>query len=173
MLCCLFQICIKCLSQSNFISPMMKAMKRRCDLVGVACEALNNCFHHSSDDLMQQVTNIFITLSLVTLIILFRCQPHQDAHQLVKYKFTLHSKRTVFSSIYCRFLWVEIALCYLNMHLLFNLIIFNQIIVQVIIQPQSSINLHCILKALFFLVTMTDSLQMEMAHCYHQRASFI
>ncbi|XP_042910016.2 dnaJ homolog subfamily C member 13 isoform X1 [Parasteatoda tepidariorum] len=60
--------CIKCLSQSNFIIPMIKAIKRRNDLVGVACEALNNTFQHSNDDLMLQAVEAKLVPFLLDLL---------------------------------------------------------------------------------------------------------
>ncbi|GIY06445.1 dnaJ homolog subfamily C member 13 [Caerostris darwini] len=60
--------CIKCLSQSSFISPMMKAMTRRLDLVGIACESLNNAFHQSSEDLMTQALEAKLVPYLLDLL---------------------------------------------------------------------------------------------------------
>ncbi|GFQ70979.1 dnaJ homolog subfamily C member 13 [Trichonephila clavata] len=61
-------ICIKYLSQSSFISSMMKAMKRRRDLVGIASEALNLAFQQSSDDLMQQAVETKLVPYLLELL---------------------------------------------------------------------------------------------------------
>ncbi|GFX82675.1 dnaJ homolog subfamily C member 13 [Trichonephila clavipes] len=61
-------ICIKYLSQSSFISSMMKAMKRRRDLVGIASEALNLAFQQSSDDLMQQALETKLVPYLLELL---------------------------------------------------------------------------------------------------------
>ncbi|XP_035224862.1 dnaJ homolog subfamily C member 13-like [Stegodyphus dumicola] len=60
--------CVKCLSQSNFICPMMIAMKRRNDLVGIACEALNNAFTHCTEDLMQQALEAKLVPYLLGLL---------------------------------------------------------------------------------------------------------
>lgn len=67
-----FQSCIKCLSQSNFISPMMNAMNRRRDLVGVACEALHSAFHNCAEDLMRQVSTVTAFKSSVWYIFSYR-----------------------------------------------------------------------------------------------------
>lgn len=61
-------ICIKYLSQSSFISSMMKAMKRRRDLVGIASEALNLAFQQSSEDLMQQAVDAKLVPYLLELL---------------------------------------------------------------------------------------------------------
>ncbi|GFS52720.1 dnaJ homolog subfamily C member 13 [Trichonephila inaurata madagascariensis] len=61
-------ICIKYLSQSSFISSMMKSMKRRRDLVGIASEALNLAFQQSSDDLMQQALETKLVPYLLELL---------------------------------------------------------------------------------------------------------
>lgn len=60
--------CIKCLSQSNFINPMVSAMNRRRDLIGVACEALHSAFHHCAEDLMQQAVDAKLVPYLLGLL---------------------------------------------------------------------------------------------------------
>ncbi|XP_054717127.1 dnaJ homolog subfamily C member 13-like [Uloborus diversus] len=60
--------CIKCMSQSNFISPLIKAMKKRNDLVGIGCETLNNAFQHSNEDLMLQAQEAKLVPYLLELL---------------------------------------------------------------------------------------------------------
>lgn len=41
------------------ISPLMNGMKKRSDIVGLACEALNRMFQKEQNDLVAQVSSIF------------------------------------------------------------------------------------------------------------------
>lgn len=41
------------------ISPLMNGMKKRSDIVGVACEALNRMFQKEQNDLVVQVSSTF------------------------------------------------------------------------------------------------------------------
>ncbi|XP_013794496.1 LOW QUALITY PROTEIN: dnaJ homolog subfamily C member 13-like [Limulus polyphemus] len=52
------EACIRLLGQTDCILSMIKAMKRRKDMVGVACEALNSMFQHNNQDLVQQISAV-------------------------------------------------------------------------------------------------------------------
>jgi len=47
------------------ISPLMNGMKKRSDIVGVACEALNRMFQKEQNDLVAQVSGIFSDCKIV------------------------------------------------------------------------------------------------------------
>lgn len=62
------EACIRLLGQTDCILSMIKAMKRRKDMVGVACEALNSMFQYNNQDLVQQVLDTQLVPYLLTLL---------------------------------------------------------------------------------------------------------
>lgn len=53
------QLCVRAMASLETISPLMNGMKKRPDVIGVACEALNRMFQKEQNDLVAQVSSMF------------------------------------------------------------------------------------------------------------------
>lgn len=53
------QLCIRAMASLETIGPLMNGMKKRADMIGLACEALNRMFQKEQNDLVAQVSKPF------------------------------------------------------------------------------------------------------------------
>lgn len=60
--------CIKSLSQVESVPPLIRAMQLRQDMVGIACEALNQMFKQKNEELIQQALEAKLVPYLLQLL---------------------------------------------------------------------------------------------------------
>lgn len=53
------QLCVRAMASLETIGPLMNGMKKRSDVVGIACETLNRMFQKEQTDLVAQVSSTF------------------------------------------------------------------------------------------------------------------
>lgn len=65
------QLCVRAMASLETIGPLMNGMKKRSDVVGIACETLNRMFQKEQTDLVAQVSSTFSDCKNVVLFKLF------------------------------------------------------------------------------------------------------
>lgn len=53
------QLCVRAMASLETIGPLLNGMKKRSDIVGIACETLNRMFQKEQTDLVAQVSSTF------------------------------------------------------------------------------------------------------------------
>ncbi|GAB0184323.1 dnaJ subfamily C member 13 [Grus japonensis] len=62
------ELCVRAMASLETISPLMNGMKKRSDIVGIACEALNRMFQKEQNDLVAQALKADLVPHLLKLL---------------------------------------------------------------------------------------------------------
>ncbi|XP_010225446.1 PREDICTED: dnaJ homolog subfamily C member 13-like, partial [Tinamus guttatus] len=62
------ELCVRAMASLETIGPLMNGMKKRSDIVGVACEALNRMFQKEQNDLVAQALKADLVPYLLKLL---------------------------------------------------------------------------------------------------------